>query len=90
MTLRTGTSKTGKVHRYYACSSWARQGRTACKGRSIQMDKLDTLVTGHLADRLLNPERLTAMLASLASRRMAKAAAVDERIAVLERGSRSQ
>ena len=85
MTLRTGTSKTGKVHRYYACSSCARQGKTACKGRSIRMDKLDTLVTDHLADRLLNPERLTAMLASLASRRAAKAAAVDERLATLEK-----
>ena len=26
MTLRTGTSKTGKVHRYYSCSTCARQG----------------------------------------------------------------
>src|SRR5262245_12931491 len=42
MTLRTGTSKTGKVHRYYSCSSCVRQGKTACNGRSIRMDKLDT------------------------------------------------
>ena len=41
MTLRTGTSKTGKVHRYYTCSTCARQGRAVCKGRSIRMDKLD-------------------------------------------------
>ena len=47
MTLRTGTSRTGKVHRYYTCSSCARHGRTACKGRSIRMDKLDSLVTTH-------------------------------------------
>jgi site-specific DNA recombinase len=85
MTLRTGTSKTGKVHRYYACSTCARQGQTACRGRSIRMDKLDTLVTTHLADRLLEPERLTAMLASLASRRAAKAAAVNERLGILEK-----
>jgi site-specific DNA recombinase len=85
MTLRTGTSKTGKVHRYYACCSCARQGKAVCKGRSIRMDKLDTLVTRHLADRLLDPERLTAMLASLASRRAVKAAAVDERIGILEK-----
>jgi site-specific DNA recombinase len=45
MTLRTGTSKNGRVHRYYACSTCARHGRTVCKGRSIRMDKLDTLVT---------------------------------------------
>jgi hypothetical protein len=54
--------------------------QTACKGRSIRMDNLDTLVTHHLADRLLNPERLTAMLASLASRRAAKATAVDDKL----------
>jgi DNA invertase Pin-like site-specific DNA recombinase len=85
MTLRTGTSKTGKVHRYYACSSCARHGRTVCKGRSIRMDKLDTLVTTHLADRLLHPERLSTMLTSLASRRAANAAAVNERLSALEK-----
>ena len=56
-----------------------------CKGRSIRTDKLDTLVTRHLADRLFDPGRLTAMLASLASRRAVKAAAVDERIGILEK-----
>jgi hypothetical protein len=55
MTLRTGTSKSGKVHRYYACSTCARQGRAACKGRSIRIDGLDALVTTHLAERLLKP-----------------------------------
>jgi hypothetical protein len=50
------------------------------------MDKLDTLVTTHLLDRLLHRERLADMLASLASRRTAKAAAVDKRLAVLEKG----
>jgi site-specific DNA recombinase len=83
MTLRTGTSKTGKVHRYYACSTCARQGKSACKGRSIGMDKLDTLVARHLADRLLNKERVAEMLASLASRRAAKALAVSKRLNAL-------
>lgn len=31
MTLRTGTSSTGKIHKYYTCSICARQGKTACK-----------------------------------------------------------
>ena len=62
MTMRTGTSQTGKVHRYYNCSRSARQGKCACKGRSIQMDKLDRLVTGQLMDRLLAPERLATVL----------------------------
>ena len=83
MTLRTGTSKTGKVHRYYTCAACFRSGKTVCKGRSIPMDKLDTLVTEHIVDRLLNPERLSLMLSSLASRHAAKAATVDERIKIL-------
>ena len=45
MTLRTGTSRSGDVHKYYTCSTCARQGKSACNGRSIRMDKLDQLVT---------------------------------------------
>ena len=41
MTLRTGTSQNGVIHRYYTCSTCARKGKSACKGRSIRMDKLD-------------------------------------------------
>ncbi len=85
MTLRTGTSKTGQVHRYYTCSTCARHGKTVCKGRSIRMDKLDGIVTDQLIDRLLEPQRLSAMLASLASGRAAKASAVDGRVIALER-----
>ncbi len=85
MTLRTGSSKTGAIHRYYTCSTCARAGKSACKGRSIRMDKLDGLVTSQIIDRLLDPERLGTMLSSLASRRAAKAATVDERIAILEK-----
>jgi DNA invertase Pin-like site-specific DNA recombinase len=84
MTLRTGTSKTGKVHKYYACSTCVRQGKTVCKGRSIAMSKLDELVTGHLIDRLLAPDRLQALLVSVAARRAARAVAVDDRIAGLQ------
>jgi site-specific DNA recombinase len=79
MTLRTGTSRTVEVHRYYTCSLCARHGKTACRGRSIRMDKLDQLVTNHLLDRLLEPNRLASILASLASRRAAKTAVVDQR-----------
>jgi Recombinase zinc beta ribbon domain len=53
MTSRTGTSKTGAVHRYYTCSTCMRKGKTACKGRSIPMVRLDTLVSTHLAERWL-------------------------------------
>ena len=59
MTLRTGTSRTGEVHRYYTCTTQARAGKCACKGRSIRMDKFDGLVTRHLSERLLEPQRMT-------------------------------
>jgi site-specific DNA recombinase len=69
MTLRTG--KTGR-YRYYTCSTSARSGTFACKGRSIPMDKLDRLVTERLADRLLTPERVEDLLAGLLERQTAK------------------
>ena len=85
MTLRTGTSKSAQVHRYYACSTHGRQGKTGCVGRNIRMDTLDTLVTDHLVTALLQPERLRATLASLWSLRVERAAEVDGRVAVLRR-----
>lgn len=85
MTLRTGTSKMGNVYKYYTCSRQQRQGQSGCKGRSIRMDKLDDLVTEHLADRLLHPERLSALLSALAAGRAERAASVDDRIDKLER-----
>ena len=84
MTLRTGTSKSGKVHRYYSCSTAARVGKTGCKGRSIAMDRLDGLVTTHLADRLLGPNRLAGLLTSLAEKRASSNAEVQERARVLQ------
>jgi site-specific DNA recombinase len=83
MTLRTGTSKSGKVHRYYSCSTKSRQGEVGCQGRSIPMHKLDELVTDHLAGELLQPARLEATLASLWTGRAAKQAEVDGRVAAL-------
>eukprot|EP01037_Dinobryon_pediforme_P006261 gene6261-6333_t len=84
MTLRTGTSKSGQAHKYYTCSTCARQGKVACKGRSIQMAKLDSLVTDHLVERLLTPARLTEVLASVVARRNDRAAQVDQRIQTLQ------
>jgi site-specific DNA recombinase len=85
MTLRTGTSSTGIVHRYYTCSTCARKGKSACKGRSIRMDRLDGLVTDHLVERLLHPERLAVLLSSLKARRAEKAESENKRIMVLQR-----
>ena len=85
MTLRAGTSRMGEIYRYYSCSNAMKKDKTACRGRSIRMDKLDTLVTEHLADCLLEPERLAGMLTTLAARRTDKQAAVDKRIISLAR-----
>ncbi len=85
MTLRTGTSKSGKIHRYYACSTCARKGKKACAGRAVQMDRLDTSVTEALVEKLLTGDQVWELLSTLAARRAERAAAVDVRLASLER-----
>jgi site-specific DNA recombinase len=49
------------------------------------MDKLDGLVTGHLVERLLHPERLAVLLSSLRARRAEKAVSENKRIMALQR-----
>ena len=66
MTLRTG--KSGR-YRYYTCSTKARQGETGCRGRTVPMEKLDTLVADHIEHRLLLPSRLGEILSSVLDRR---------------------
>jgi site-specific DNA recombinase len=70
MTLRTG--KSGR-YRYYTCSTKARQGETGCKGRTVPMEKLDSLVADHIERRLLQPERLEAILSFVLGRREERA-----------------
>lgn len=84
MTLRTGTSKSGMVHRHYTCSICARQGKVACKGRLIRMDRLDTLVVDHLQERLFQPERLTVLLGSVMAPRSERVGEVDMRVVRLQ------
>ena len=74
----------GVIYRYYTCSTCVSKGKIACKGRSIRMDKLDGLVTGHLVERLFEPERLAVMLDSLAARRAERAESVNSRIMALQ------
>jgi hypothetical protein len=66
MTLRTG--KSGR-YRYCTCSTKARQGETGCKGRTVPMEKLDTLVADHIEHRLLQSSRLEKILSSVLDRR---------------------
>ena len=84
MTMRTGTSRSGRVYRYYSCASFLGKGRTACKGRSIRMDKLDAVVTTQVIERLLEPERLAGTLSALSDRLAAKAADFAQRIGALQ------
>lgn len=82
MTLRTGK---GGRYRYYTWSIKAHQGETGCKGRSIPMDKLDTLVVDHLEKRLLQPERLEQVLATVFDRRQDRSDRRREHIAELNK-----
>lgn len=82
MTLRTG--KSGR-YRYYTCSTKARQGETGCKGRTVPMEKLDTLVADHIERRLLKPERLEEILSSVLHRREERAERRAEHIAALRK-----
>jgi site-specific DNA recombinase len=54
---------TGKgTYRYYCCSRKLKEGALACRGMRIRMDRLDDIVTGELAKRILRPERLRELL----------------------------
>src|SRR5262249_4975730 len=84
MMLRTGTSKNGRIYRYYTCSRAAGHGKSVCPGRSVAMDKLDSLVTDHMVERLFKPDRLGVILSSLASRRAEKAKSLNGRLLALQ------
>ena len=82
MTIRTGN---GGRYRYYTCSMKARQGATACSGMTVPMAKLDDLVVDHLEKRLLAPERLETILATVLDRRQARGAERRTHIAELNK-----
>lgn len=82
---RPQAPKSGKVHRYYACSTAARQGRTGCKtGQSIPVDRLDALVTGKLVESLFQPERLAELLARVCAQHADRQVAADLRATKLQ------
>jgi site-specific DNA recombinase len=82
MTVRTG--KSGR-YRYYTCSTKARQGETGCSGRTVPMEKLDTLVADHIEHRLLLPSRLEKILSSVLDRREERAERQTTHIAELRK-----
>lgn len=52
----------GGLYRYYCCSRKLREGATACHGLRIRMDRLDQIVVDEVTSRLLDPDRLNALL----------------------------
>lgn len=58
---------------------------TGCKGRSIPMGKLDDLVVNHLERRLLHPDRLEELLASVLDRRQERSERRRQHIAELNK-----
>ncbi|HEY3044398.1 MAG TPA: SDR family NAD(P)-dependent oxidoreductase, partial [Vicinamibacterales bacterium] len=82
MTLRTG--KSGR-YRYYTCCTKARQGETGCKGRTVPMEKLDSVVAEHIAHRLLQPKRLEQILSRVLDRREERAERRTAHVAELRR-----
>ncbi|WP_245259521.1 recombinase family protein [Methylobacterium sp. 10] len=83
MTLRTGTSSTGRVYRYYTCSPAMRMGKRTCPGTNIAMTKLDDLVTTALVGRLLTTDRVQEILSGLVARRQSRVGPAQARIQAL-------
>ena len=68
LTLRTGTSKTGKIHRYYHCCKHNRLGVRGCSGISVPEALLDDVVMTALTERVLASGHLSDLLQSLFDR----------------------
>jgi site-specific DNA recombinase len=82
---RTGTNRRGKSYSYYSCAGCQQKGKSVCKGRHIPAAVLDGIILSNLKQRLLTPDRLAALLQTLADRQSAKTEAVDRRLITLQR-----
>ncbi|GLV20995.1 recombinase RecB [Sphingobium sp. TomMM35A] len=61
--MTTETGKGGR-YRYYACHKRSKAGLTQCAGRRVRMEALDDIVVGAVAEHVLEPTRLNALLQS--------------------------
>lgn len=68
----------------------AQKGKSACKGRSVPMDKLDTIVTEPIADQLLTPQRVEELLTGLIELQASRSADYTDRITSLRKTSAIQ
>ena len=62
------TGKSGR-YTYYSCGRKLRQGKSACRGRSVRMDTLDNLVSDELCDLVITRSRVKELLTGLLQRR---------------------
>lgn len=91
LTTATGTSRTGVVYNYYKCIQSIKRGQhkhndgTSCSNRKIPRPVIEKLVVEALLDRLLRPERVTAILTTLKARRDDRRATADRRLVDLAR-----
>lgn len=65
LTIRTGRS--GR-YSYYTCNSKANSGAVSCGSKAIRQEELDSVVTGALLERILQPDRLKILLADVLER----------------------
>ena len=75
MTLATGK---GGRYRYYKCNTRISKGNKLCDGRSIPMEKLDSLILNTLADKVFDPERVKIMLSDMKKQIKAAQASQDD------------
>ena len=80
--LTIATGKGGR-YRYYRCSRRLRRGVTVCEGISIRDKKLEPIVVDALEQRLLKPERLQLLLASMLDRSETTTRALRDRLQAL-------
>ncbi len=81
---RTGTIRRRKRYSYYTCAGCHQKGSTACRGRHVPMERLDTLVVGALKERLFAPDRLALLLQGLVDRHAREAADASGRLVALQ------
>ncbi|NJO56467.1 MAG: recombinase family protein, partial [Rhodospirillales bacterium] len=91
LTAATGTSRNGALYTYYKCIQSTKQGRhctgngAACCNRRIPRPTADKLVTEAVVDKLLTPERVMEILASVKQRQDERQASANRRMADLAR-----
>lgn len=76
--LRTG--KSGR-YRYLTCAEQANKGKLACKGLSIRMEKADEAVLGAVSEQVLEPSRLSELVARMAAKSAGQDGEITKQIA---------